>query len=214
MQGKLWVFILLILGACKSVVKPSVKALYDQDTATDTNQLNGYTAVEVYQDIIDRSVWISPELQCVKMNYSDSTVFAGKGSIQLKWDKIKGGCQWIGIGFGWNNWMSKDFSDVYAMASIQMAVKSASGSFNNLPVAFAFEDYAGTQNYYGFQAYLAPKGFSDSSWTILKIPLQKFNLSDGKFELDNVKQFIIQLEADGDIFIDDIKIVKNEAQSK
>ena len=54
MQGKLWVFILLILGACKSVVKPSVKALYDQDTATDTNQLNGYTAVEVYQDIIDR----------------------------------------------------------------------------------------------------------------------------------------------------------------
>lgn len=202
-------FIVLLIVSCQSVVKPSKQVLYDQDIATDTNHLNGFKAVEVFQEVADRSVWVSPERQCVQYLITDSTAYAGQRSMQLKWNKITGGCQWIGLGFGWNNWMAKDFSDIYTTASIQMAVKSCSGTFKNLPVAFAFEDYAGTQNYYGFQASMAPNGFSDSAWTIIKIPLLKFNLGDGKFELENVKQFMIQLEAEGGIYLDDIRIVKN-----
>jgi hypothetical protein len=197
-----------LLTSCKSFMTVQTKELYNENSMADNNEINGFKTIQVFQDDLDKSVWVSPETQCVKMQSETKSVFAGKSSIDLKWDKIEGGCKWIGIGFGWNNWMAKDMMDIDSIAAIQMQVKLVSGKSKNFPVAFAFEDYSGTQCYYGFQLNLASGEFNDSAWTAVTIPLSKFNFKAKDFDLEKVKQFIIQLEGDGHIYLDDIKFIK------
>jgi hypothetical protein len=199
--------LVLVLAACNSVLEVQQKALYDDPlTAADT-VLGGFKASAIFKDDYDKSVWVSPEVQCVQMA-SEKVVFKeGNASLKVNWDKIKGNCKWIGIGFGWNNWMAKDMSDIAEEAAVSFSVKSVKGNFKNLPVAFAFEDYSGVQCYYGFRQDMAPNGFNDSAWTSVVIPLEKFNFKSKDFDLEKVKQFIIQLEGDGAVYIDDIKII-------
>jgi hypothetical protein len=198
----------IYLSACNTMLGVQKKSLYDQSLSNDVNEIDGFKAVYIFKDDMDKSVWVSPETQCVVMKSEIKNVYADQGALHVKWDKIKGGCKWIGIGFGWNNWMAKDMLDISETTAVQMQVKSVKGSFGNLPVAFAFEDYAGVQSYFGFQKKLAAGTFNDSSWTSVTIPLSNFDFKKNDFNLENVKQFIIQLEGDGDMYLDNIKIIR------
>jgi hypothetical protein len=184
------------------------KSLYDATASNEANEIDGFKALYIFKDDFDKSVWVSPETQCVTMNAESKNVFADKSALHVKWDKIKGGCKWIGIGFGWNNWVAKDMLDIADNCAVQMQVKAAKGSFTNLPVAFAFEDYGGVQTYYGFQKPLASGAFNEQTWTTVTIPLSNFDFKKGDFNLESVKQFMIQLEGDGDIYLDNIKFIR------
>ncbi len=199
---------LLQLSSCKSLVSMQPKGLYDIKDAFELTGINGFNDVAIFKDDFDKSVWVSPESQCVTMKSEFKEVYADKSSLHVKWDKVTGGCKWIGIGFGWNNWMAKDMVDVSQVAAVQFQVKSAKGTFSNLPVAFAFEDYSGIQTFYGYNKTLNKEPFNDKAWTTVTIPLSKFDFNKYNFDIEKVKQFIIQLEGDGDIYLDDIKIVK------
>lgn len=206
------VFFTLCIGtqllSCKSFVAIQSKSLYDATSSNEANEINGFKALYIFKDDFDKSVWVSPETQCVTMSAESKNVFADKSALHVKWDKIKGGCKWIGIGFGWNNWVAKDMLDIADNCAVQMQVKAAKGSFTNLPVAFAFEDYGGVQTYYGFQKPLASGAFNEQTWTTVTIPLSNFDFKKGDFNLESVKQFMIQLEGDGDIYLDNIKFIR------
>lgn len=201
---------LALLGACNSFVQVQDRSLYNEVAIVDSNEIDGFKAVYIFNNDFDKSVWVSPEVQCVQLATEKVNVFSGSAGLKVTWDKIAGNCKWIGIGFGWNNWMSKDISDLKDNSAVQMKVKSAKGSFKNLPVAFAFEDYSGIQCYYGFNYSLAAGEFTDSTWTTVLIPLSKFPFEARDFDLERVKQFIIQLEGDGNIYLDEIKFIKLE----
>jgi hypothetical protein len=169
------------LSSCKSFMDIAPKALYDHESMGDPDEIEGFKAVYIFKDDFDKSVWVSPETQCVTMKSDAQHAYADKSSLHVKWDKIKGGCKWIGIGFGWNNWVPKDMLDIADKCAVQMQVKSVQGSFSNLPVAFAFEDYAGVQAYYGFQKNLAGGTFNDKTWTSVTIPLSNFEFQERRF---------------------------------
>jgi hypothetical protein len=196
------------LHSCKTIVSVQEKSLYDNDALSSNGEINGFKATRIFNDDYDNSVWVSPERNCVSLSTEKINIYSGKSGLKVKWDKIAGGCKWIGIGFGWNSWMAKDLLDVSEDCAVQMKVKSANGNFKNFPVAFAFEDYSGVQSYYGFQMNLASGEFNNETWTTVTIPLKNFDFKSKNFDLEKVKQFIIQLEGDGDIYLDDIKIVK------
>ena len=202
--------LLLLLGACNSIVQVQDRSLYNELALVDSNEIDGFKAVYIFNNDYDKSVWVSPEVQCVHMATEKLNVFSGDAGLKVTWDKIAGNCKWIGIGFGWNNWMSKDISDLKDNSAIQMKVKSVKGSFKNFPVAFALEDYSGVQAYFGFNYSLASGEFTDSTWTTVLIPLSKFPFEAKDFDLERVKQFIIQLEGDGNIYLDEIKFIKLE----
>ena len=199
-----------VFFACKSTITVQHKELYDEAEAVNPDEIDGFRAVHIFEDDYDKSVWQSPEKNCVQLSTEKTNVYSGKYALHVKWDKIVGGCKWIGIGFGWNNWMAKDISSLKPNTCIQMKVKSAKGSFKNLPVAFALEDYSGVQCYYGFRNELAQGMFTDTSWTTVSIPLNNFNFNAKEFDKEKVKQFIIQLEGDGDIYLDEIKFTKQQ----
>ena len=64
------------------------------------------------------------------------------------------------------------------------------------------------QSYYGFQKPLASGTFNDKTWTTVTIPLSNFDFKKSDFNIESVKQFMIQLEGDGDIYLDNIKFIK------
>ena len=201
-------FSLLVAGGCKPLVEVQKKALYDNVSTVSLNEINGFNALQIFQDDYDNSIWVSPEKQCIQMERVSMPQFAGNAALHVKWNKITGGCTWLGSGFGWNNWLPKDMLDITQSAAVQLQIKSAKGSFSNLPVAFAFEDYQGTQIYAGFEKSMVKTLFTDTAWTTVTIPLTKFRFDRADFNAEQVKQFIIQWEADGDIYLDDIKLIR------
>ncbi len=213
-------YILLVLGltSCltnkSSFVQVQKKDLYDISVAEDTTSVYGFKELIIFSDILDNTVWVSPEKNCVTLTKETTQTYAGKTSIHLSWDKITGGCKWIGLGFGWNSWQPKNMLDIVDYAAIEFHVKAVKGSFSNLPVAFAIEDYTGVQTFYGFNSSLASGKFNDKTWTTVTIPLKNFPFQSKDADLGKVKQFMIQLEADGDIYLDEIRIVKyNDAKN-
>jgi hypothetical protein len=204
-------FLLPLLAAfpanSQSWIRVSPRALYDSIPSPDTTSINGFRDVNIFSDVLDRSVWVSKESACVSLKREQQNTWSGEASLHLKWDKVTGGCSWIGLGFGWNNWAPKDMNEVCDSAAIQMRIKSVSGSFSNLPVAFCLEDYAGAQAWYGFNKTLSSGNFSDITWSTVTIPLNRFPLAAADVDQGKIKQFIIQLEGDGDIYLDDIRIV-------
>jgi hypothetical protein len=55
---------------------------------------------------------------------------------------------------------------------------------------------------------LASGAFNEQTWTTVTIPLSNFDFKKGDFNLESVKQFMIQLEGDGDIYLDNIKFIR------
>jgi len=190
------------------VLQVKEQGLYAHKSSTPVERnINGFTDLFIFRDFKDHTVWTSPEKECVQMKDSKDIKLDGKGCVQVSWDKIGGGCKWVGIGFGWNNWQAKDMSYILDKAAIAMHVRSAKGSFKNFPVAFAFEDYSGAQAYQGFTSKMVSSEFTPDKWTKVLIPLSGFPFKQFDCDPSNIKQFIVQLEADGNIYLDHIEIV-------
>lgn len=203
----------MAMASCSttSSVQLAPQNLYAISTPEDTNAILDFRATRIFDEIVDKTFWVSPETQCVTAEKSEES-YSGGTSLHIKWDKITGGCDWIGIGFGWNNWQPKDMSQILDIASIEFYVKSANGNFKNLPVAFAIEDYTGTQSYYGFNYDLVDGEFTPDNWQKVRIPLSEFPFAQKNGDPTMVKQFMIQLEGDGDIYLDKISVVPNESK--
>ncbi len=198
----------LLFSSC-DIIKMQDKGLYDYKSAKkEKANINGFADLIVFDGAMDKSVWVSPETHCVTMKKEIVNKKVSKSAMHLKWDKVSGGCKWIGIGFGWNNWLGKDMTEVVNEAAIVLYVKAAEGNFSNLPVAFALEDYSGTQAYLGFNKKMVASDFTTDKWTPVIIPLKDFPFKAQDFDASNVKQFMIQLEGDGNIYLDDIKIIR------
>ena len=204
-------FLLLVANAVfaqkTAFIQVKTQELYDETPISTDLSINGFKETVVFDNDMDNTVWVSPEKQCVTMTKEYAQTYSGNAALHLKWDKVLGGCKWIGIGFGWNNWQPKDMIDVVNDAALQFQVKSVKGTFSNLPVAFAFEDYSGVQSYFGFNKTLVQGDFTDTAWRTVTVPLRNFPFENNDADLAKVKQFMIQLEGDGDIYLDDIRIV-------
>lgn len=182
--------------------------LYEQQNTVNFPDINGFTALDLFHEDLDNSIWVSPEKQCITMQLSSDFAQDGKQSLLLKWDKITGGCKWIGMGFGWNAWEPKELSLVYDRAAIQFFVKSKKDTIRSLPWAIALEDYSGVQAYTGFSREFLEGPVTPDQWTKVSIPLTRFPAESYDLDLTLIKQFIIQFEAEGEIYADNFSIVE------
>ncbi|MFM9028523.1 MAG: glycan-binding surface protein [Bacteroidota bacterium] len=192
----------------KAPVKFQPMGLYDISSPLHTDHIDGFKAVHIFSDDLGREVWVSPEKKCVTMERVSSPATEGDYSMHITWDKVSGGCKWIGLGFGWSDWMGKDMTGLESITAVQMKVRAVKGTFKNLPVAFAFEDYTDIQTYCGFRMEHASGEFNDKGWTTVTVPLRDFPFERNNADLSKIKQFMIQLEGDGDIYLDDIRLIR------
>ena len=184
--------------------------LYDIADEPEKENIHGFTSLSIFDHHFDKQVWISPESHCVQLKLIKNDE-QNENSLMAKWDKITGGCKWIGMGFGWDNWKPKDMSQLISDCAIEIKFKSPNTDLTNLPLAFALEDYSGSQAFLGFNLKQLTSSFIKSNqWNSIILPLNEFPFEYTETDFSNIKQFIIQFEADGELIIDQIKLIKKK----
>lgn len=207
---KLLIFVafwILVLPAC---VGFKSNTMFDQSAdKPEPPHIENFYALTVLKDKLNSEVWFTPNVECIKVTNSESQKFEGTSALHLKWDKQEGGCDWIGMGIGWDGWAPKDFSMIMNKAAIQFKAYSEGGRIKALPLAAAMEDYGGKQAWIGFASkYISYQPNED--WATITLPIGDFGWQEFGADETNVKQMIIQFEAAGDVYFDDIKVVPFE----
>lgn len=201
---------ILVLEAC---VEFKDAGLYSIPAPTDSRpSIGGFYALTIFSDYLGDENWHSEYEQCLSVGNSSQFAHQGEGGLHLRWNRQGEGCAWTGMGFGWNGWAPKDMSQMASETAISFYVKSPKGEQKSLPWAVALEDYSGRQAFAGvFPSTIQGGVISDKEWTQVIIPLRNFDYRENDFDLSIVKQFMIQFEASGEIYLDDISLIPYEA---
>jgi len=206
------IIVVLILSWWASSCAVQQNALYEKPTSADTiPHIGNFYGLTIWKDYINSEVWHSPDtLACIDVkNVFDDTA-EGEGALYITWNKQAEGCNWIGLAFGWDAWTSKNLKEIYNEAAVQFMVKSPKGDMAGLPWAMCLEDYSGGQAWAGvFSSYIENNQVTEE-WTKVQVPLTAFDINQFNADISTVKQLIIQFEADGAIYLDDIRIVPVE----
>lgn len=201
---------LVVFEAC---VEFKDAGLYSVPAPLDTRpSIGGFYALNIFGDFLGDENWHSEYEQCLSVKNSMAFAHEGAGGLHLRWNRQGDGCAWTGMGFGWNGWAPKDMSQIASETAISFYVKSPEGQQKSLPWAVALEDYSGRQAFAGvFPSTIQGGVISDTAWTQVIIPMRNFDYRENDFDLSIVKQFMIQFEASGEIYLDDIRLIPYEA---
>ena len=189
------ILVLLLLTACVEF-KPI--AVYDVQPEQDGSQLE-----KVFFDESVGMLWQNlngcATLKVVKED--------GSNAILLEWNKV--GCDWVGIGNSWSNFVADDISEYINTSAISFRVKAVESEQKSIPFVIGLEDYAGGNSYVfsEFKDFANQLSITTDKWTSLYIPLSRYNYTYQGVDPTNIKQMIIQLEGAGKVFLDDIKVV-------
>ncbi|MBI1183248.1 hypothetical protein GC194_03175 [bacterium] len=201
---KFGIIILAFITAC---VSPKQMSLFDEPSDQKApSGINGFYATTIYSDYLTDEIWVSPESKCLSIETSKEIKHWGQASLHLKWDKMSQSCGWLGMGIGWDGWNGKNLKPVLYDAAIFMYVRTAVGSRPSLPLAACLEDYNGRQAWLGFGSNTQQDSTISEEWSYIVLPISEFNWYEQNCDIENIKQLIIQFEAEGDVYIDDIRI--------
>jgi len=190
--------------------------LYDYSEKDMSASILGFSQLTIFDNQMSDEVWSSKDQKCVDLTLETDSA---DSYIGLKWNKDQEGCDWVGIGFGWDFWSSKDMGQIVDVSAIEIEIRSKGKEMTNLPWAFGLEDYAGGQAWTGFSKSFTPNGIITNEWTKVTIPMSLFPFMDFDCDPSNIKQLLIQLFAQDQVQINSIRIVpfkgklKNEMQS-
>ncbi len=185
--------------------------LYDSYEANNTSDINGFTQLDIFKNNMSDEVWYTENPSCVRVTLNEDQE---NSFLDVVWNKDQEGCDWVGMGFGWDFWSSKDMGQIINVAAVEIELRSKGKTMGNLPWAFGFEDYAGGQAWTGFTKKFAPNGEITSDWTKVQIPLALFPFEEYDCDPSNIKQLIIQLFAQDAVEINAIRIVPFEGKLK
>jgi len=200
------IFISLVFVGCTIPME-----VFDQTSSVkNANSIGNFHSTEIFTDRMSDEIWSSEEGDCLVVNQEDNITFSGNGALHVKWDKISRGCPWLGMGFGWDGWAGKNFSKIYENSAIQFKIRTAGEDMKSLPVAFCMEDYGNVQAWAGFSGGMLAADKITKEWSTITIPILSFGWEEFEADITNVKQFMIQFEAAGDVYIDEMKVVPHK----
>ncbi|KAB2807359.1 sugar-binding protein [Phaeocystidibacter luteus] len=162
---------------------------------------------EIYSDYMTSDAWVTPATSCLTVSTSVDAAKEGDLGLKISWNKTSAGCPWLGLGFGWDNWTGKDLSIIKNTGAIEFYVKLSEGERTSLPWAMGFEDFTGAQAWLGLNANVVKADKITTEWTRIELPLSEFNWDEQGADASNIKQVIIQFEADGEVMLDEIRLV-------
>jgi len=131
----------------------------------------------------------------------------GNNVISLDWNKE--GCDWVGFGNSWSNFMADDISEIIETHAITFKVKAVESNQKSVPFVVGLEDYSGGSSYFFSHLNLFGDDLvvSNKKWTNFYMPFSFYDFSMQGVDPYGIKQMIIQLEGSGKLYLDDIKVV-------
>ncbi|MGB3545147.1 hypothetical protein [Rubrivirga sp.] len=164
----------------------------------------------IYSDADDDQIWFQDDARCTQGRLVEDVVFEGERAVAVSWDRSTEGCEWAGLGVGWDGWAGKDLSQVLPYAAVQMRVRAAQGRMFGLPIVLTLEDYSGGMGFAYTDNKYFEEPFLNEDWQTITVPLADFDIAaPGAKALDptNVKQLMFELQQSGSIYLDDIELV-------
>lgn len=162
---------------------------------------------QIYADQADDTIWFQDDTRCTQGSLTEEVVFEGRRAVAVSWDRSAEGCEWAGMGFGWDNWVGKDLSQILPYAAVQMQVRTKEGTMYGLPIVLTLEDYSGGMGFAYTDNRYFERPFIDEAWQTVTVPLSVFDLEVENLDPTNVKQLMFELQQSGSIYIDDIKLL-------
>lgn len=212
MRKYLFIFgLAMLLDSCISIKKQELWEI--PKTENLAPKIGNFYGLNIAREGLSSEVWFTQNPRCLQISTVTETVFEGEKALFLKWDKQAGNCEWLGMGIGWDAWSGKNLSGIVNKAAIQFKAYSKSGKVKSLPLAIALEDYGGLQAWLGlFPQYIEHK--ENEEWATVTLPLFDFDWDQFNADAGNIKQMIIQFEASGEVYFDEIKLVQYDGNLK
>lgn len=182
--------------------------LYDEEEAKSYS-IKGFSQLSIFDNDFSDEVWSTKNTACIQLNLKEDEK---DKFLSVKWNKDQDGCDWVGMGFGWDMWAGKDMNFVKDTLAMELEVRAIGKSFTNIPWAFCFEDYSGAQAWLGYNKSFLLANEITSNWTKVRIPFSLFPFEENNFDLFNVKQLMVQVFGEGSIEINSIKLVPNSSK--
>jgi hypothetical protein len=198
------VWSLLLFFSCNSMKTVS---LYDTVVEKDKEDpFLSFPFKDIFTDSDKTGVFGTKTHPCKEITFDTINNFSGKDHLHLKWEKTKN-CKWLGLGFKWGNFKSKNLAPIFENSAIQFMIRSNSGEFYNIPMLFALSDYSGKQCFSKVNILGMEDGVVDQKWRKVSLPLSTFNYNKKGVKISNIKELRIQLMKKGNFHIDDVKLV-------
>ena len=179
--------------------------LYEMpNRANDYPNIHGFASLSVLDGPTGDEFWVSKDARsCFSYAVSE------EGTYTFQWDKPGGGCDWVGMGVGWDQWSGKNMAAIVDEAAMRLVVRLPRGaqSLKTLPLAFGFEDYSGRQAWMGMSSNYVVDGPITDQWTVIDLPMGLFNWTEMDCDPSNIKQFITQFEGDGTFELQKMEVV-------
>lgn len=211
----LFLCIILVTGCGIQMLPMALDTAEDNDPyyvinkVKNTDYIDKFTASTIFLDNLP-GCWGFEKDACRDFSVVSDVVYKGVGSLHLKWDKSKKGCDWIGVGFMWNNWQTVDMSDIIDTWALEFWIRTAEGDeIGSVPINFCFLDNNSkstpiisckSEFYNGFGV--------NSTWKQVRIPLKYFRFVDSGLNPVEISQLLISFDGTAEVYIDEMKLVE------
>ena len=196
--------ILFLLFSCKSM---SNVQLYDE-VGLLVDPYESFQYKNIFSDSQSTGVW-GKSNSCKEISFDTLNNYIGSDHLHVAWNK-KEECKWLGFGFKWGNFQSKNLKPLINSSAIQFRIRCDSGEFYKVPMFFALVDYAEKQCFSKINLLNISGGIIDQEWRKVLIPLSTFKFQKKGVNISNIKELRIQLQNKVDFHLDDIKIVRHQ----
>jgi hypothetical protein len=154
---------------------------------------------------INNNAWGLISDDCQTIELSDKEHSEGQKSLHVKWDNNAGECNLTAFGASWNKWHPVDMTNILSTTAFQFDIKTASGSVDQLPLKIGFEDYERAKVFVELESKFVAGGKYVNSWKKVTVPLSALPAS---VDFTRIKQLYIELEKSGEVYIDNLRLVK------
>ena len=197
-----------LIYLCLSCNYMKDSSLYEPSLG-ESNLVEQFSPKNIFSDSASSGVWGTKKHSCKQVNFIKKDNYVGADHLYIKWNQ-NDKCKYLGIGFTWGNYKSKNLNPILENSAIELRIKVDSGRYTKIPVFFILVDYGGKQcitkiNYLGIEG-----GEINTNWTKITLPLQAFNYIEKGVNMGNIKELKIEFQRKGAIHLDDIKIVSHQ----
>jgi hypothetical protein len=159
-----------------------------------------------------KDMWGIEKDVCKNVQLSTDVAYNSNTSIKMTWDRNAKGCDWAGIGIGWDGYAGKDLTEIMEYAAFEFYVRSIEGKSFGLPIVLTLEDYSGGMGF----CYTSNKYFErttiDEEWQKVTVPLADFDLETENLDITNIKQLQLEFQQSGSVYLDNIRLVFYEPE--
>lgn len=214
-----FLLVLLSLNSCVHFLPMTLNTADDNDpyfainNEVNTDYLEKFTATDIFTDDI-RNTWGTEKDACREFVVVDSVKKAGASSLLMTWDKSKKGCDWIGVGWAWNNWQVVDMSSIIDTWAVRFWIRTKQGTLPKVPLILSFIDDANKTTEYVSVSEKFYKGSGiDETWKEVIIPLSYFRFIPKGVNVASVSQLIMTFEGTGSVYFDEFQLINMSSKT-